>query len=77
MGIAFDDATNVYPNPVSKRISITSESKILNLKIFNLTGRKFYSGNSEKTNMEIDVSGWPAGIYIMKVNNTERKFIKH
>jgi hypothetical protein len=71
-----EDLTNVYPNPVSKKIIVKSESKIMNLEIFNLTGRKFYSGKSEKAEMEIDVNSWPNGIYILKVNGTERKFVK-
>ena len=74
--IIANETSNVYPNPVSRKIVVKSESKILNLEIINMTGRKIYSEKPEKTEMEIDVSSFPAGIYIMKVNGTERRFLK-
>jgi hypothetical protein len=74
--IISEDLTNVYPSPVSRKITVTSESKILNVEIVNAAGRKIYTAKPEKTEMDVDVSSWPTGIYIIKVNGTERKFLK-
>lgn len=74
--VVSSDHINVYPNPVSKRIHVKSEAKILNLEIVNMLGRKFYSATQEKHETDIDVSNWPSGIYIMKINGREHKFLK-
>ncbi|MCF0056351.1 T9SS type A sorting domain-containing protein [Dyadobacter sp. CY356] len=74
--IISDDMIKVYPNPASRKLTISSEQKILNLQIVNMNGRKMYSSNPEKLTVELDVSNWATGIYIVKFNGTERKFLK-
>ena len=71
-----DNALNVYPNPVSKRIYIKSELKIMSIEIVNAAGRKYYNSTKENKEMDIDVSNWPTGIYVMKINGKEHKFLK-
>ncbi|REA62882.1 hypothetical protein DSL64_08155 [Dyadobacter luteus] len=70
------DIVSVYPNPASRKITISTDSKITNLEIFNVLGRKFYSAKSQQNTTDIDVSSWPAGIYVIKLNGSERKFVK-
>jgi hypothetical protein len=66
----------VYPNPVSRKLTISGEAKILDLEIVNTSGRRMHSSNPQKNFMELDVSSWPTGIYVMKFSGTERKFLK-
>jgi len=70
------DIVTVYPNPVARKLTIQSETKILNLEIVNAAGRKILSANPEKNILELDVTSWTNGIYIMRINGNERKFLK-
>ncbi len=67
---------NIYPNPVSERLTVNLNRNILknHIKIYDNSGiiiHEFISDNSE---IEIDLSGQKTGIYFLKVN--ENKFVK-
>jgi photosystem II stability/assembly factor-like uncharacterized protein len=68
-----------YPNPVIDFISIKSESEILNAKIYDISGncvlnKSLFNGN------RIDVRNLPAGIYFIKLPDSDKskniRFIK-
>jgi hypothetical protein len=66
----------IYPNPASEKIKIISDRSAINsIEIFNISGRKYFSLSKEewhKNNRtssslhEINVSGLPNGIYMIK-----------
>jgi hypothetical protein len=61
---------NVYPNPTNGIVSINSNTEILELAVFSLTGEKlFYSNNTTK----IDLSNYPKGIYFILIENKKGK----
>ncbi|WP_291286979.1 S8 family serine peptidase [Flavobacterium sp.] len=69
----------MYPNPVTEgKLHIESASaSVKNILISDMSGKKVYSVKTEKT--EINVSGLPSGVYIIKVeqdgNTTVQKLI--
>ncbi|WP_264524140.1 S8 family serine peptidase [Flavobacterium sp. N502536] len=69
----------MYPNPVTEgKVHIESASaSVKNILISDMSGKKVYSVKTEKT--EINVSGLPSGVYIIKVeqdgNTTVQKLI--
>lgn len=71
----------IYPNPASGIINFQLEylSKIETISIFDMTGKKIYSANSNNSN-SVDVSLFSAGIYVICITNGDStlssKFIK-
>lgn len=65
---------NVFPNPASYSINIVQEKKAENqlLYIYDPFGKIIYTGYNEV----IDIKDFPDGIYLLKVGNTCKKFIK-
>jgi hypothetical protein len=64
----------IYPNPTSKLLFLAGNTTIESSEIFDANGKKLIAKNGESA---IDVSNLSAGIYFIKINNTETfKFIK-
>ena len=73
-------SVRVYPNPANAELTIEStDLPIHRVTISNLLGQTV-CGQQPTTNCKLlttDISGLPAGMYIVKINDTEvRKFIK-
>ncbi len=60
----------VFPSPVTKLLHIQSDVAILDADIIDATGRVVLSLAGQKT---IDVSMLPAGMYMIKVQDTQKK----
>lgn len=54
----------IYPNPAKFFININSEININKIDFLNILGKRIFT--SKKTN-QIDISKFPAGIYILKI----------
>jgi len=70
-----------YPNPASGTLSINSESNLLNLTIYDLTGRIVYFEEVLNQNkLTVDISGLTDGMYLLKAETEQgifsRKMIK-
>ncbi len=63
----------VYPNPVRNKLFIESSKKnqtqALEYRLYSLTGQiiKVGSSNSVESNLEIDLDGFPTGVYYLRV----------
>jgi len=74
----------LYPNPAVNEINVTSREKISTLfpiDIYNLYGQKIKSVKSKNVNssehdLNIDISNFNNGIYLLKTRNNFFKFIK-
>ena len=70
----------IFPNPATTQLTIQSTNDpIKQIVITNLIGQTLETHEIFKGEkmVSIDVSGFPAGIYFVKVNNTEvRRFVK-
>ncbi len=65
---------NVFPNPATNFINIAKEKKSENQPIFiyNLFGKIIYTGYNDVINS----ADFNDGLYLLKVANTYKKFIK-
>lgn len=56
-----------YPNPVSNKFTIISNSYISSIEIFNLAGQKLQSTVVNSKNANIEMSSLPTGNYLIKI----------
>ena len=72
---------NIYPNPSSKEIFITSISNIKYIEIFNSMGQNVYQNNIESSKFNLNISDFDTGYYFIKFVFEDKvslvNFIKH
>ncbi len=61
-----------YPNPATDFITIKSQEKIENISIFNLEGQQVIEKQAGDNQITLDISDLPLGIYLMKVQTSNR-----
>jgi hypothetical protein len=67
----------IFPNPAADVLNVSSPRAITHMMISNFTGEALYAHDYNTDNAQIDVSGMPPGIYIIKINYTEiQQFVK-
>ncbi|WP_160128538.1 T9SS type A sorting domain-containing protein [Kordia antarctica] len=66
---------NISPNPGINELNIRLAQKTdAAVEIYNLLGRKIYTGKLTALHNAIDITSWKSGIYLVKVI-TEKKSI--
>ena len=66
----------LYPNPSNNFIVVKSE-EIGDIEIYNLLGEKVLTSKKFTLLKEIDISILPKGLYILKLRQTTRKFLRN
>jgi beta-glucanase (GH16 family) len=56
---------SLYPNPGQGKIKLHSNTTIKSIEIDNLTGQPVYKSNVSDTDLEVDLSAQPDGVYIL------------
>ncbi|MFP4846158.1 family 16 glycosylhydrolase [Winogradskyella sp. PE311] len=74
VGDLFAEKIQVYPNPVSKVLTIKTDAKIDGLSIYNTLGQPVLNRNFSLKN--IDVSHLNSGLYILKIKAEGKSVIK-
>jgi len=70
-------SVGIWPNPAQNTIHITSNAaKPASLKVADFTGKLLYQGTLSQT-MDLDISTYPPGIYILWVDERALKFVKY
>lgn len=67
---------SVFPNPGKDNITINSNLQNVNFDIYNINGKTVKSGIISDKNQVENISDLDAGIYFIRVNNSNIKFIK-
>lgn len=57
----------VYPNPVTDQMNITSGVEMTQVDIFNQLGQKVYSQVVKDKNLNLNTTGFNAGVYYIKI----------
>ncbi len=66
----------IFPNPCSDKLYITSTSPITNIEIYTLSGKKIACQYNTTNKFAISVSQLSTGIYLLKIDNHVEKFVK-
>jgi hypothetical protein len=69
----------VFPNPVSDLLSIKIErsDEVINYKIIDQLGKEVASGKLEEETTLMNVSGFPAGLYVIVIGERRIKIVKN
>jgi predicted alpha/beta superfamily hydrolase len=65
---------NVYPNPVKEILRINSDQlrqEGCRIELINSSGKTFFQANTNTPEMQLDVSKYPKGFYILKITGKE------
>ena len=65
----------IYPNPVTNYLTIEQDG-YKNICIFNVTGQKIYEINTSDNVVNIDMTNYMNGMYIVRINNNNYKIVK-
>ena len=78
---------NLYPNPAKETVQIQlKQQEEVEVLVTDVLGREVYGEvprSARKSKMELDVSGWPNGVYLVSVINqkgirsTQRLVVQH
>ena len=70
---------DLYPNPVSDKLTVEANEAIEQVEVFSITGAMVFSQKNCSETMEINTTKMPAGTYVIRItthNNTEvRRFV--
>lgn len=70
-------AFNLFPNPTAERITISrSSSETSSVEIYNSLGALVHTSNIFGSQTIINVSVFPAGYYVVRVNGMSKTFVK-
>ncbi|UPT68042.1 MAG: multicopper oxidase domain-containing protein [Sphingobacteriales bacterium JAD_PAG50586_3] len=73
----FGNAFSVYPNPTSDVLNIaTTGNEKYTVTIFNSLGLQVYSSGQAISNLQIETSTFPAGIYFLQINSKNTTITK-
>ena len=73
------DAFSMSPNPTSSLLILQFSSIIDNgsINIYNILGENIFNKQfALKSNIKIDVSNFSQGLYLIKINNQTKRFVK-
>ncbi len=71
----------LYPNPAENQFTVTASENISSLRVYNIAGQCVYSSANNSTSVNVNVSSWSQGLYLVRVtdvnnNITTAKFSK-
>jgi spore coat protein CotH len=67
---------NIYPNPTSENVTLEfKNSETQTIYIFNIVGELVYQTVLNDKSIQLNVSDWSKGIYVIKTKDTVKKLI--
>jgi len=67
---------SIFPNPTSDKVSIKSDKLITGIKIYSMSGYIVYETNNNLTSLDIDISEYTSGVYILEYEINNNLFLK-
>ena len=61
------EGLRVYPNPVSEYVQLSSPQLLQKVKLYDITGREVINQHPNAKKTELDLTSYPAGVYLMEV----------
>jgi|GEM_PF-2206475 len=70
-----NSSVKVFPNPVQNRLTVEVTTQSVLLSLYDITGRVLHTAVIQEQST-IDVSAYPAGIYLLKIQDGENTIVK-
>jgi hypothetical protein len=68
---------SVFPNPTSGFINVMLDGDMNTVKVYNIVGEEIFAQQTSSKNLNIDLTEFPAGVYMIEVScNTTKYFRK-
>lgn len=64
------------PNPATDRVLVTTGSRALTLRVFDLQGRLHYHQQSSSGEIELELNQYPPGTYVLQIQTAEGTFTR-
>ena len=75
--VQFESFVSLFPNPVSDKLKIKiSKGKISSLKLWSLNGKLFDTYKYNNQNVELDLSDFENGLYLLQIQTTSELLFK-
>jgi hypothetical protein len=66
----------LYPNPANNNVQLVGIEKGISVEIYDLTGRQIFKDKAQSDKMEISVSKWNAGVYLVRAGGKTLRLVK-
>jgi hypothetical protein len=67
---------SLYPNPAKNNVNLVGLEKGTSVEVYDLTGRILFKDKAQSDRMEISVSKWNAGVYLVRVAGKTMRLVK-
>lgn len=67
---------SLYPNPSSSQITLTSMNVIERYEVIDVTGKRIMNGAANATQVTLDVTSIPSGLYMVNVFSNNQRIAK-
>ncbi|MDH2205715.1 T9SS type A sorting domain-containing protein [Empedobacter sp. GD03644] len=66
---------NIYPNPTTDFVTLSSKEKIVSYQVFDMSGRLLVETNKiDKKESKIDLSKYPKGVYLLNIKTDKKSY---
>ncbi len=66
----------LYPNPAKNNVNLVGLEKGTSVEVYDLTGRVLFKDKAQSDRMEISVSKWNAGVYMVRAAGKTMRLVK-
>jgi hypothetical protein len=66
----------LYPNPAKNIVNLVGIEKGISVEIYDLTGRQIFKDKAQSDKMEISVSKWNGGVYLVRAGGKTMRLVK-
>lgn len=67
---------SVFPNPANEVLNVTAAEQITSIEVFNVAGQLIESINPQNLRVEMDLTTWETGIYVIHVSTKNGKAVQ-
>ena len=74
--VSTSDSYTIYPNPAKAVLTISSQTKIETIRVFNTLGKLIKEMKLDTYHQELTISGFESGIYFIEIQSADKKATK-
>jgi hypothetical protein len=71
-----DAIMSVFPNPTTGNVNVLLNGESNTVAVYNILGETIYSQNTSSKNLNIDLSSFENGIYLLEVNKGNNRYFR-